>query len=58
MVVRQSWGIERGSPASGGGVRQLDLKVALVEEDGRGSQMSLFVNGPLPCREVLCPMNL
>lgn len=33
MVVRQS-GIERGSPTSGGGVRQLDLKVTLMEEDG------------------------
>lgn len=34
VVVRQSWRIERGSPASGWGVRQLDLKVTLMEEDG------------------------
>ena len=46
VVVRQSWGIEWGSPAT------------LMEADGRVSEMRLFVSGLRPCREVLCPMNL
>lgn len=58
VVVRQSWGIEWGSPASGDGVRQLNVKVTLMEADGRVSEMRLFVSGLRPCREALCPMNL